>query len=45
MCVEQIFALKETLDRRRRCGRPTFTCFIDVKKAFDRVWRAGEAMG
>ena len=36
-CVEQIFVLKEMLYLRK--GKKTFCCFIDVKKAYDRVWR------
>jgi hypothetical protein len=38
-CPEQIFALTEVLKMRR--NRPTFCCFIDIKKAYDRVWRDG----
>jgi hypothetical protein len=38
-CPDQIFSLVETIRSRGRKG--TFCCFIDVKKAFDRVFRAG----
>ena len=38
-CPDQLFSLIELL-RNRREGS-TFCCFIDVKKAFDRVFRAG----
>jgi hypothetical protein len=38
-CAEHIFTLKEIL--RMRKGRKTFCCFLDVKKAYDRVWRDG----
>ena len=38
-CPDQLFALTETIRMRGRKG--TFCCFIDVKKAFDRVFRAG----
>jgi hypothetical protein len=38
-CVDQIFSFKEVL--RGRKGKKTFCCFIDIKKAYDRVFRAG----
>jgi len=38
-CPDQIFILTETLRARRQ--QKTFCCFIDVKKAFDRVFRDG----
>ena len=38
-CPDQLFALVEIL--RNRDKRGTFCCFIDVKKAFDRVFRGG----
>jgi hypothetical protein len=38
-CPDQLFSLVELLKNRGRKG--TFCCFIDVKKAFDRVFRAG----
>ena len=38
-CPDQIFSLVEILQNRGKKG--TFCCFIDVKKAFDRVFRAG----
>lgn len=38
-CVEQIFILKEVLNLRK--GKKTYCCFIDIKKAYDRVWRGG----
>ena len=37
--VAQLFSLVEILQNRGKKG--TFCCFIDVKKAFDRVFRAG----
>ena len=40
-CVDQIFILNEVLTSRRRKGLKTFCCFVDVKKAYDRVWRDG----
>jgi len=36
---DQIFILIEVL--RTRTDRTTFTAFIDVKKAYDTVWRTG----
>ena len=38
-CPDQLFSLVEILQNRGKKG--TFCCFIDVKKAFDRVFRAG----
>ena len=37
--IDQIFVLAGLLDKRR--GKKTFCCFIDLRKAYDRVWRAG----
>ena len=36
---DQLFILTEVL--RARTGRTTYTAFIDVKKAYDTVWRNG----
>ena len=38
-CTEQIFILSEVIKLRKK--NPTFTMFIDVKKAFDGVFRDG----
>ena len=38
-CPEQIFILKSIL-KRRKYGT-TYCCYIDVKKAYDSVWRTG----
>ena len=38
-CPDQLFSLVEILQNRGPKG--TFCCFVDVKKAFDRVFRAG----
>ena len=38
-CVDQLFIFDAIL-RKRRHGS-TFCCFIDIKKAFDTVWRDG----
>ena len=40
-CVDQIFILADIISTRRQAGKKTYTCFIDVKKAYDRVWRNG----
>ena len=42
-CPDQLFTLVEIL--RNRAEKGTFCCFIDVKKAFDRVFRAGLWVG
>ena len=36
---DQILILRETLVSRKERGLPTYTTFIDVKKAYDTVWR------
>jgi hypothetical protein len=38
-CPDQLFVITEILKQRKEV--PTYACFIDVKKAFDRVWRNG----
>ena len=38
-CVDQIFVLSRIIENRN--NRETFCCFIDLKKAYDRVWRDG----
>ena len=40
-CPEQIFTLTELIKIRRRRKRHTYTCFIDIKKAYDTVWHDG----
>ena len=40
-CPEQIFALTETIRKRKRANLKTFCCFIDISKAYDRVFRDG----
>jgi hypothetical protein len=39
-CPDQLFALTEIIKSRQ--GKKTFTCFIDIKKAYDRVFREGQ---
>ena len=39
--VDQLFILNEITAIRREQGLTTFLCFIDVSKAYDRVWRPG----
>jgi len=36
-----IFMLREILLTRKSRGQPTFTTFIDARKAYDTVWREG----
>ena len=38
-CIDQIFVLEGILNQRKKNN--TYCCFIDLKKAFDRVWRNG----
>ena len=40
-CVDQLFILTEVIQRRLVEGKPTYLAFIDVRKAYDRVWRDG----
>ena len=40
-CPEQLFTLTELISLRRLRGRSTYTCFIDIQKAYDTVWHAG----
>jgi hypothetical protein len=40
-CADQAFNLYSIVGDRLREGRSTFLCFIDIKKAYDRVWRDG----
>jgi hypothetical protein len=39
--VEQIFILKETIQGRRRKKKKTCCCFLDIRKAYDTVFREG----
>jgi len=38
-CIDQIFVLTGIL--RKRHNQQTYCCFVDLTKAFDRVWRNG----
>jgi hypothetical protein len=40
-CVDQAFILNEVLVSRNRNRKRTYCCFIDIKKAYDRVFRDG----
>ena len=40
-CRDQMFALSETIKLRNNNKLPTFCCFIDLRKAYDRVFRDG----
>ena len=40
-CADQIFILSEVLAQRRQANQKVAACFIDVRKAYDRVWRDG----
>lgn len=37
--VDQLFILTEMIKNRR--PEKTYVCFIDIQKAYDRVWRDG----
>jgi hypothetical protein len=40
-CADLLFLLSETLAANRESDRPTYMCFLDVKKAYDTVWHDG----
>ena len=40
-CMDQVLILYETLRTKKLAGKNSFCFFIDVKKAFDTVWRNG----
>ena len=40
-CVDQIYSLHSIVAESKARGVDSFVCFIDVKKAYDRVWRNG----
>ena len=39
--VDQMFILNEIVAQRAEAKRPTFSCFVDIAKAYDTVWRPG----
>ena len=40
-CIDNIFSLNELIQGRIRENKATYTFFLDVKKAYDTVWRDG----
>jgi hypothetical protein len=40
-CQYDLFALVQILHKRKRMGQNTYLFFLDVRKAFDTVWRDG----
>ena len=36
-----IIVLKCIIEEAKKQRRPIFACFIDIKKAFDSIWRQG----
>ena len=40
-CIDNIFSLNELIQGRIREGKSTLAFFLDVKKAYDTVWRDG----
>ena len=41
LCVDNIFILNEVIQGRLQEGKKTFSFFLDIKKAYDTVWRDG----
>ena len=33
--------MAEIIKRKKKEGKPTYACFLDIKKAYDTVWREG----
>ncbi|CAB1115185.1 unnamed protein product [Ectocarpus sp. CCAP 1310/34] len=40
-CVDHVFTVGRIIQGRKRAGKPTYCFFLDVKKAYDTVWRNG----
>ena len=40
-CADQVFTLHQLIYHKKRAGRRLYTCFIDITKAYDTVWREG----
>ena len=40
-CTDQYFTAHEIMSHRWEEGKPTYCCMIDVKSAYDKVWRNG----
>ena len=38
---DHIFVVKSIIEEAKSRGTPIYGCFVDLKKAFDTVWRAG----
>ena len=40
-CLEASFVISESVNHKLERGNKVFSCFLDVKKAFDTVWLDG----
>ena len=40
-CIEASFTILETINHMLEWGSKVFSCFLDVRKAFDAVWIDG----
>jgi exonuclease III len=40
-CDEHLYTLYHALEKRKASGKATFSCFVDLRKAFDTVWHDG----
>ncbi|CAB1113177.1 unnamed protein product [Ectocarpus sp. CCAP 1310/34] len=40
-CVDHIFTVGRIIQGRKRAGKPTYCFFLDVRNAYDTVWRNG----
>ena len=40
-CDEHIFCVSQAVQGRQRMAKPTYAFFLDLRKAYDTVWRDG----
>ena len=40
-CTDNVYVLNEVVQSRLKEGKVTYAFFLDVKKAYDTVWRDG----
>lgn len=38
-CADQIFFLRQIVEKCREFNNDTYICFIDFKQAYDSIWR------
>ena len=40
-CVENVFMVRQLAEKMLERGKRLYVAFLDLEKAYDRVWRAG----